>query len=92
MPALKDVAAVTKKIDDLAGQLHAELTEGGIDFGQMVQLADEISSNADRLAASFSTMAKALADSLGPESGGDGSEAEGPAAANGGDPAAENGA
>lgn len=72
MPALKDVAVLTKKIDELAGELHAELTEGGIDFGQMVQLADEISSNADRLAASFNAMAKALAESLDPQSGSDG--------------------
>ena len=77
MPGLKDVAALTKKIDELAGELHTELTEGVIDFDQMVQLADEISASADRLAASFSTMAKALAESLDPQSGDDGADAEG---------------
>lgn len=65
MPALKDLAGLTKKVDDLAGQLHGELTQGEIDFQKMVQLADEISSDADRLATGFSTMAKALEESLG---------------------------
>jgi chemotaxis regulatin CheY-phosphate phosphatase CheZ len=81
MPALKDVTVLTKNIDDLAGQLHAELTEGGIDFEQMVRLADEISSSADRLAASFNTMAKALAESLDVQEGSNGSDANGSRAA-----------
>jgi hypothetical protein len=76
MPALKDVTVLTKKIDDLAGRLHAELTEGGIDFEQMVRLADEISSSADRLAASFNTMAKALAASLDVQNGSDDTNAD----------------
>ena len=80
MPALKDVTVLTKKIDELAGQLHAELTEGGIDFEQMVRLADEISSSADRLAASFNTMAKALAESLDVQNGSDTNTGDGPSA------------
>jgi hypothetical protein len=68
VPALKDLATLTKKLDDRAGQLHAELTEGAIDFHKMVELADEIGSDADRLAAGFTTMAKALEESL--DSGG----------------------
>jgi hypothetical protein len=63
--ALRDVAERTKTINQLAAELHAELTEGGIDFRKMVTLADEISENADRLATGFNTMADALDQSLG---------------------------
>jgi uncharacterized coiled-coil DUF342 family protein len=62
--ALRDVSERTKRINQLATELHAELTEGGIDFRKMVTLADEISENADRLASGFSTMADALEESL----------------------------
>jgi len=64
MPTLKDVAQLTSEVDRLSGELHAELTEGEIDFEKMVQLADSVSERADRLAASFQTMAQALDASL----------------------------
>ena len=71
MTALREVAERTNRINQLATELHAELTEGGIDFRKMVTLADEISQDADRLASGFSTMADALDESLqrrdGPE-------------------------
>ena len=66
MTALQDVAERTKRINELAAELHAELTEGGIDFRKMVTLADEISEDADRLATGFNTMADALDESLQP--------------------------
>jgi hypothetical protein len=62
--ALRDVAQRTKRINELAGELHAELTNGGIDFRKMVVLADQISEDADRLATGFNTMADALDESL----------------------------
>lgn len=76
MTALRDVADRTKRINQLAAELHAELTEGGIDFRKMVTLADEISDNADRLATGFNTMADALDQSLG--EGGDSEDAAEP--------------
>lgn len=72
MTALRDVAERTKRINELAGELHAELTNGGIDFRKMVTLADQISEDADRLATGFNTMADALDESL--QTGDDGAE------------------
>lgn len=64
MPSLKDLATVTSRLDELAGELHAELTGGGIDFRKMVDLADDIAQQSDRLATAFSSMAEALEKSL----------------------------
>ena len=64
MSSLKDLAAVTSRLDELAGELHSELTGGGIDFRKMVDLADDISRQSDRLATAFSGMAEALETSL----------------------------
>ena len=64
MPSLKDVASVTNSLEQLASRLHAELTDGDIDFEKMERLADGISEEADRLASAFSTMAKALKESF----------------------------
>ena len=77
MPTLKDVTQMTSEVDQLSGELHAELTEGEIDFEKMVQLADSVSERADRLAASFQTMAQAVEASLAPraENGNNGSSA-----------------
>lgn len=75
MPALKDLTALTSRLDQLAGDLHSELTEGSIDFRKMVELADDIGTCSDRLAAAFNTMAGALETSL--DESGDGEQAEG---------------
>lgn len=64
MPALKDLAAVTSRLDQLAAELHSELTAGGIDFRKMVDLADDIAQQSDRLATAFASMADALEKSL----------------------------
>jgi hypothetical protein len=71
MPSLKDLATLTSRLDQLAAELHSELTGGAIDFRKMVGLADEIGQDSDRLAAAFNTMADALEKSL------DGAGAEG---------------
>ena len=64
MPSLKDLATVTSRLDRLAADLHAELTGGGIDFRKMVDIADDIAQQSDRLATAFSSMAEALEKSL----------------------------
>ncbi|MFL5927713.1 MAG: hypothetical protein ACJ77E_12345 [Gaiellaceae bacterium] len=79
MATLKQLSSMTSELDKLGGELHAELTEGDIDFQKMVELADTISENADKLAQAFSTMSSALEKTLnGDGSGGeDGSDGEG---------------
>jgi hypothetical protein len=64
MPTLKDLSNMTSELDRLGGELHAELTEGDIDFQKMVGLADTIGQTADQLAAAFNTMSVALAETL----------------------------
>jgi hypothetical protein len=64
MPSLKNLATLTSRLDQLADELHSELTEGPIDFRKMVGLADDIGEHSDRLAAAFNTMADALEESL----------------------------
>jgi len=70
MASLKDLAAVTARLDRLTTELHSELTERSIDFRKMVDLADDIGAQTDRLAAAFTSMADALDTSL------DGSDAD----------------
>jgi hypothetical protein len=60
MQSLKDVGNMTSELDQLTSELHSELMEGEINFAKMVQLADAISEEADRLAGAFSKMATAL--------------------------------
>jgi len=79
MATLKQLSSMTSELDKLGGQLHAELTEGDIDFQKMVELADQISENADKLAEAFSTMSTALEKTLNgdaPSGGEDGSDDE----------------
>ena len=64
MSSLKDLAVMTGQLDKLTTELHSELTEGPIDFRKMVELADNVGQQVDRLAAAFSTMADALDTSL----------------------------
>ena len=71
MATLKELSSMTSELDKLGGELHAELTEGDIDFQKMVKLADAISENADRLAEAFNTMSTALDKTLNGRNGGD---------------------
>ena len=64
MSSLKDLAVMTGQLDKLTTELHSELTEGPIDFRKMVELADNVGQQVDRLASAFSTMADALDTSL----------------------------
>ncbi len=76
MPSLKDLATLTSRLDQLAAELHSELTGGAIDFRKMVALADDIGQHSDRLASAFNTMADALERSLD-GTGADGSDDDG---------------
>ena len=69
MATLKDLSSMTSELDRLGGELHAELTEGDIDFQKMVALADKISENAEKLAEAFDTMGSALDTTLNGDSG-----------------------
>lgn len=60
MASLKDATQVTSQVNDLVDQLGQELTEGDGDFAKMTEIADEISSQADKLASAFSAMDEAL--------------------------------
>jgi len=71
MATLKELSSMTSALDKLGGELHAELTEGDIDFQKMVGLADAISENADKLAEAFSTMSTALDKTLNGSSAGE---------------------
>jgi hypothetical protein len=64
MSTLKDAARVTDELVQLATRLHAELTEGDVEFERMVELADEIGERADALAAAFQDVGRALAERL----------------------------
>ena len=64
MASLKDAVQLTTQLSDLTNQLHAELTEGDVDFEKMVQLADEISEHADSLAGAFTRVNEALQEPL----------------------------
>ena len=60
MASLNDATAVTSKMTDLTSELHSQLTEGDVDFGRMVDIADTISEQADELAAALSAVNEAL--------------------------------
>ncbi|MDQ3994451.1 MAG: hypothetical protein M3265_06630 [Actinomycetota bacterium] len=60
MASLNDATAVTSQVTDLTSELHSQLTEGDVDFGRMVDLADAISERADELAAALSAVNEAL--------------------------------
>ena len=76
MATLKELSSMTSELDKLGGELHAELTEGDIDFQKMVELADKISENADKLAQAFSTMSSALDKTLNGNGSSDGDGTE----------------
>jgi hypothetical protein len=60
MASLKEAAEITSELNELSGQLHSELSNGGADFRRMVELADAISRQADGLATAFAQVDEAL--------------------------------
>jgi hypothetical protein len=64
MASLKEAATVTEQLEELAGRLHAEVTEGRSDFSEMALLADQIGESADAIATAFVAIDEALARRL----------------------------
>lgn len=77
MAALKDVEQLTKNLEDLVGQLQAELQNGNVDFEKLVSVADEISEKADGIAETFTAVNDTLMQRIQEVSGGGGSSGSG---------------
>ena len=72
MASLKDAQQLTKGLEDLVGQLSAELKNGNVDFEKLVSISDEISERADGIAETFSNVNDTLMERLQNASGGGG--------------------
>jgi hypothetical protein len=64
MATLKDATRLTEELEELAGRIHRELTEGKVDFTEMVRLADDLGESADSVASTFAAIDEALAQLL----------------------------
>jgi hypothetical protein len=53
MASLKEAAAVTEQLEELAGRLHEEVMDGRADLREMSSLADQIGELADAIAATL---------------------------------------
>jgi hypothetical protein len=76
MATIRDAAQVAQQLQELAGRLHSELTDGDVDFTAMTRLADDLGESADRLASAFAAMDEALMQRL-PGQGGEREAREG---------------
>ena len=65
MATLKETEKLTKQLEELIGQLRAELQNGEVDFGKLVTISDEISERADGMAETFSNVNDALMQRIG---------------------------
>jgi hypothetical protein len=64
MASLKDAVTLTAEVNELAGRLHSELSQGDPDFNRMSDLATTISRHADDLASAFAAINEALQQTL----------------------------
>jgi L-ribulose-5-phosphate 3-epimerase UlaE len=64
MASLKDTEQLAQNLEDMIGQLRAELGNGEVDFEKLVALTDELSEEADRLAETFSSINETLMQRL----------------------------
>jgi methyl-accepting chemotaxis protein len=64
MPNLKDARELTAPLEELTRNLKSELSNSGVDFDRLVQIADEIAEQADGLAETFGTMNETLMDRI----------------------------
>jgi hypothetical protein len=64
MASLKEAAAVVEQLEELAGQLHAEVMEGRMDFRDIARLADQIGESADAIAGAFTAIDEAITEGL----------------------------
>ena len=60
MASLKDVEQLTDDLEGLVSRLRSELRDGKVDFGRLIEIADEISEHADAAAGTFATVNEAL--------------------------------
>jgi hypothetical protein len=77
MASLRDAEQLTKRLQERTAALHDSLTSDGVDFGKLVERADEIGASADRLAATFAEMNEALARTISARAGKGGKGEEG---------------
>jgi hypothetical protein len=64
MPNLKDAQELTAPLEELTRDLKSELSDSGVDFDRLVQIADEIAEQADGLAETFGTMNETLMERI----------------------------
>ena len=64
MASLKDTDQLAQQLEELAGQLRSELTNGNVDFEKLVSIADQLSEQADGLAETFTNVNDALMERL----------------------------
>ena len=64
MASLKDAQQLTRSLEELVGQLSAELDNGNVDFEKLVTISDEISERADGIAETFSSVNDTLMQRL----------------------------
>lgn len=63
MASLKEAAAVTEQLEELAARLQAQLAER-TDFGELAVLADQIGESADAMASAFMAIDEAVSQHL----------------------------
>ena len=64
MASLKDAQQLTKRLEDLVGQMKSEFQNGNVDFEKLVSISDEISEQADSMAETFSSVNDTLMERL----------------------------
>jgi len=64
MASLKDTEQLTKKLEDIVGELRSELSNGNVDFQKIVSLADELGEQADGVAETFNNLNETLMQGL----------------------------
>jgi len=64
MASLKDAQQLTKRLEELVGQMSSEFQNGNVDFEKLVAISDEISEQADGLAETFSSVNDTLMERL----------------------------
>src|SRR4051812_13310962 len=77
MATLRETVNLADQLTELTQQLHGELTDGDVDFDKMIQIADEISEQADQLAAAFERVNAALSEPLDHQENGNSSQSSG---------------
>jgi hypothetical protein len=64
MPTLQDAKELTAPLEELTRDLKSELSNSGVDFDRLVQIADEIAELADGLAETFGSMNETLMERI----------------------------